>query len=112
MKQNVLVTCAALAGVCILTSFILLFNQLRSAPKTSLPEPSQELPLSQQSACPYILKSYEGKLAVFLPGEPVPQKVFDVWLSSLPQYDRGQLELGIPVESYPELVQRIEDYIS
>ena len=30
----------------------------------------------------------------------------------LPAYDRGQLQMGIPIYSYEELVQRIEDYIS
>lgn len=54
----------------------------------------------------------DGKIAVFLPDKNVPETVFEVYTSTLPSYDRGQLQLGIPIQSYEELVKRIEDYIS
>ena len=62
--------------------------------------------------CQYYLRDYQGKLAVFLPDKQTPEIVFDVYLSTLPAYDRGQLQLGVPVQDYEELVKRIEDYIS
>ena len=33
-------------------------------------------------------------------------------LTTLPAYDRGQLQMGIGVRDYEQLVQLIEDYIS
>lgn len=116
MNQNTLVTCAALVGVCVITAFLLLFPSLINKKLESeqpVPPNTQELSSEQKSFDhEYLLKSYEGKLAVFLPQKQNPEKVFDVWVSSLPQYDRGQLELGIPIKNYEELVERIEDYIS
>ena len=64
------------------------------------------------NAVQYYLREHNGKLAVFAPDSDVPELVFDVYLSTLPAYDRGQLQMGIPIYSYEELVQRIEDYIS
>ena len=79
-----------------------------------------DVPLSQtigesnsKSISPqYYLREYDGKIAVFLPDKNVPETVFEVYTSTLPSYDRGQLQLGIPIQSYEELVKRIEDYIS
>ena len=38
--------------------------------------------------------------------------VFDVYVRLLPEYDRGQLNQGVYVKDYEELINRIEDYIS
>ena len=118
-------TCAALASVCIITSFVLTVSDL-SAPSTAVPEPvpgesasdSVSSPATEAiegipvNAVQYYLREHNGKLAVFTPHSDVPELVFDVYLSTLPAYDRGQLQMGIPIYSYEELVQRIEDYIS
>ena len=118
-------TCAALASVCIITSFVLTVSDL-SAPSTAVPEPvpgesasdSVSSPAAEAiegipvNAVQYYLREHNGKLVVFAPDSDVPELVFDVYLSTLPAYDRGQLQMGIPIYSYEELVQRIEDYIS
>ena len=125
MKKNILMTCAALASVCIITSFVLTVSDL-SAPSTAVPEPVPGESASDSvsstatgaiegipvNAVQYYLREHNGKLAVFAPDSDVPELVFDVYLSTLPAYDRGQLQMGIPIYSYEELVQRIEDYIS
>lgn len=125
MKKNILMTCAALASVCIVTSFVLTVSDL-SAPSTSAPEPVPGESASDTVSSPaadtvegvpvravqYYLREHDGKLAVFAPDSAAPELVFDVYLSTLPSYDRGQLQMGIPIYSYEELVQRIEDYIS
>ena len=67
---------------------------------------------SRQRTANIICGTIRGKLAVFLPDKQTPEIVFDVYLSTLPAYDRGQLQLGVPVQDYEELVKRIEDYIS
>lgn len=125
MKKNILMTCAALASVCIITSFVLTVSDL-SAPSTAAPEPVPGESVSDSVSSPaaeavkgvplqtpqYYLRDHDGKLAVFAPDSALPELVFDVYLSTLPAYDRGQLQVGIPIYSYEELVQRIEDYIS
>lgn len=72
-----------------------------------LSEPQTRTPEYQ-----YLLKEYNGKLAVYFSNSQTPETVFDLYLSTLPEYDRGQLRLGVPVKDYEELVKRIEDYIS
>lgn len=122
LRKNLLITCAALASVCIVTAFLLSFSDL-SDPVTpaqpagenveALPRTDAEVPSEQQSEqYQYYLREYQGKLAVYLPDKEQPEKVFDLYLTTLPAYDRGQLQMGIGVRDYEQLVQLIEDYIS
>lgn len=60
----------------------------------------------------YILKAYDGKLAVYLEGESAPQKIYDTFISALPEYDRALLSTGITVVGEEALARRIEDYTS
>lgn len=129
LRQNILLTCAALTAVSIITAFLLTFSDMDSPAPTApteqtesnvrdipmLPSPFSDSISSFTKDSPsyqYYLREYQGKLAVFLPEKETPEKVFDVYLSTLPSYDRGQLQLGIPISNYEELVKRIEDYIS
>lgn len=120
MKENILLTCAALAAVCIITAFLLSVSDMTSPAPAPGAEPAGENVQGVERAaaqdeaidCQYYLREYQGKLAVFLPDQQTPEIVFDVYLSTLPAYDRGQLQLGVPVRDYEELVKRIEDYIS
>lgn len=58
----------------------------------------------------YILKEYEGALAVFAPNEKEPLKLLDIYPQTLPKTDREKLSLGISAKSYEELLGLIEDY--
>ncbi len=60
----------------------------------------------------YILKEHNGRVAVYAAGEDEPQLVLDVPVKYLPDYDRSQMAIGIPVKNYDELVALIEDYTS
>lgn len=60
----------------------------------------------------YMLRAYNGRLAVFMKGESEPQMIFDIPIKTLPEYDRRELEAGISVRDYQSLVALIEDYIS
>ncbi len=64
------------------------------------------------SGYPYLLRTYDGKLAVFTDDLVEPDLVFDVYVQSLPEYDRKELERGVRVENYQKLTALIEDYIS
>ena len=59
-----------------------------------------------------LLRSYDGKLAVFTDDLVEPDLVFDVYVRTLPEYDQQQLERGVRVKDYDKLTALIEDYIS
>lgn len=65
-----------------------------------------------RSEYPYLLRSYEGKLAVFTTDLVTPDLVFEVYTKTLPDYDQEQLERGVRARSYEELTALVEDYIS
>ena len=60
----------------------------------------------------YLLKEYEGRLAVYKKNSTEPDMVFDLLIKMLPEYDQEQLKQGLYVRDYRELVDLIEDYIS
>ena len=92
MKQNILLTCAALAAVCIITAFLLSVSDMTSsAPAPNAQEAGESVQGVERTAdpgqtadCQYYLRDYQGKLAVFLPDKQTPEIVFDVYLSTLP----------------------------
>ncbi|HIT18240.1 MAG TPA: hypothetical protein IAB57_01335 [Candidatus Fimivivens faecavium] len=60
----------------------------------------------------YVLKGYQGKLAVFIGNKTEPELQFEVYLHHLPDVDRMRLEEGIAVDDYQELLSLIEDFTS
>ncbi len=60
----------------------------------------------------YLIKSHEGKIAVFLFESSKPEIVFDVYVHYLPEMDRHLLEEGIPIKDYQTLLIAIEDLVS
>ena len=46
----------------------------------------------------YIMRDYNGRIAVFVYGEDEPQEVFDVFTSSLPRGEAERVYKGITVE--------------
>ncbi len=60
----------------------------------------------------YVLRIHEGKLAVFIGDKKQPEIIFDQYVHLLPDVDRRELEKGIEVENYEELLRLIEDYTS
>lgn len=60
----------------------------------------------------YLMKNHDGRLAVFQAQEQSPLLVFDIYVSTLPEYDQRLLQEGIPAEGEEQLTKLIEDYIS
>lgn len=60
----------------------------------------------------YIVRSYEGKLSVFNPGESKPFEILDINVDSLPLKDRELLNVGINITSKQQLRDILEDYDS
>ncbi len=116
MKRTMLWTIVAVVVVSI-AAFVMvrLTETLQQPPEISQPlgEPVGQAVHSQPLDYQYLLKIYDGKLAVFHADQTEePYMVLDVYVSTLPEYDRGQLAQGIQVKDYAELIARIEDYIS
>lgn len=84
-----------------------------SAPPTA-PPMATTVPVQEPTERPtgYILGAWEGKLAVFLAGNPTPDEVFDVYLVTLPEEEQRALEAGIPIPDEETLQKRLEDYTS
>ena len=92
----------ALIGIFVLLLIILLFDFFFQGK-----EPSED-----PSQYHYVLKEYGGKLAVFPYGSTTPSQVLDVYLRTLPSYDRDALASGIEVRDEQELQKLLEDYTS
>lgn len=60
----------------------------------------------------YILKNYNGKIAVYESSSEKPIKITDTDISKLPKEDQAQLKLGIKAKSKSELNRLLEDYCS
>lgn len=113
MRLNLFVTCAAITAVVIAVTFLLTADLTPYREEADAPMPGALRELAPETGeYEYILREYEGRLAVFFPGREQPQKIFDVYVSTLPEYDRGQLSQGIPVKDYRALLRRIEDFAS
>lgn len=57
----------------------------------------------------YTVRSYEGKIGVFSDSGKLIE-VIDVYIKTLPEADRRQLEEGFIIESEDELRSLVEDY--
>lgn len=58
----------------------------------------------------YIMRDYNGKVAVFREGANTPDEVFDVFTNSLPPDEHERLINGITIQGDEELQKMIEAY--
>ena len=114
-----------LLAILLLGLVLAFFSRSTSSPQ---PQPSSDPRQTTHSAAPpieqepepepipspsgYLLRSYDGRLAVFREGSDTPEMIFDVYTRLLPQSDRERLEDGISAPDYETLTRLIEDYIS
>lgn len=60
----------------------------------------------------YLLKEYEGKIALFLPPDEEPDTVYPIYVNMLPQLDRKRLERGIHLTDQDTVNRYIADFES
>ena len=60
----------------------------------------------------FILGENNGKLAVLSPDGQTVYKTFDVYINTLPDYDKNLLQNGIKIKTAEELYSLLEDYNS
>lgn len=91
----------------------LLFKKQNSTISNSTVTKSLHIETSQPiEEYQFILKEYNGKLAVFKKDSTEPEIIFDVLIDSLPEIDILQLKQGLKIKNHQELNERIEDFIS
>lgn len=111
MNWDFFMSCFAIAAVVIVVSFFLIFPENWKKQSELSSEKIVEEDISEENY-KYLLKNYDGKLALYFYGEKNPEKVFDVYIKTLPEYDQIQLDDGVFVESYEKLLVLLEDYSS
>lgn len=66
----------------------------------------------ESEASGYVLKEFDGKLAVFEAGNDIPCKEFDVPVRLFSALDRKNLKEGIYASGEEEIKRLVEDYTS
>ena len=81
-----------------------------SAPVSADPPP--EASSEETQSVGYLLRDYNGKIAVFKAGEDKPLKIASTHIASLPKQDAKKLKAGISADTRQELEKALEDYCS
>lgn len=82
------------------------------SPAQPVENPLPDEPEEPQSPAGYLLRDYEGRLAIFREESNTPEMIFDVYTRLLPQADQERLTEDISAPDYETLTRLIEDYIS
>ena len=98
----------AVAIAALLLGLVLAFLSRGQPVENPLPDEPEE----PQSPAGYLLRDYEGRLAIFREESNTPEMIFDVYTRLLPQADQERLTEGISAPDYETLTRLIEDYIS
>lgn len=123
MPRRIILSLTIAIAALLLGLVLAFFSRSTSSPQ---PQPSSDPRQTTHSAAPpiekepepipspsgYLLRSYDGRLAVFREGSDTPEMIFDVYTRLLPQSDQERLEEGISAPDYETLTRLIEDYIS
>lgn len=73
---------------------------------------SAEAMPSAEQVVQYIVKLYNGRIAVFTGGEEIPVKYLEIDVSNLREYDKKQFETGIVLNTLKEVFMLEEDFSS
>ncbi len=68
--------------------------------------------LSEITVQKYILKDYNGRIAVFYDGSETPNEIYEIYTRSLPAEDIAKIEKGIEISGIDKLTEILEDYTS
>lgn len=108
MKQKSVLITLILCTLIVCMFFLVFF--IKNSEKKSPDKSTEQSTTAYEIG--YILGQHEGKLAVYKSSSSTPIEIFDVYISSLPSHDKGELEKGIYASSEDELQILIEDYTS
>lgn len=102
----ILITCAAV-------TVVVLPGILGEKPNGNIgSETGITVPATSANETVYILKDYNGQIAVFEQGKTEPFKITDALTANLPQVDQDDIRQGITLNGKKELNRALEDYCS
>lgn len=97
---------------CFLAAGVIVTFTKAEEPQNQNDEPSISAPSSVEESDIYIIKEYNGKIAVYNENMDKPVKTTDSSVDALPEVDKALLKKGIRVEDKTELRKLLEDYCS
>lgn len=103
MKQKIIMAIASLFAVSVIVPAAVILPRHTAAAASSAAQ-------TQQAG--YIVRDYNGRIAVFGSAGGGPQQVFDVYTNQLPGDVQQQLKKGIHVRTHDDLLALIENYTS
>lgn len=107
-KNAIILFFAALAAVILSCTAAIWLVRNHSAST----EPETAVSQSAVQSSPYLLKEYQGKIALYVPSDPFPREIYDIYLSVLPHMDQERLREGIPVSDQKQLKTYLEEFDS
>ena len=111
-RLAILTGAAGLAVVLIICMLFWGFSRRPAAEESRAPVSSAAVEESVPAQPSRTLGVWEGKLALYLGVNPVPDEVFDVFIATLPEEEQERLRKGIPIANDTELALLLEDYTS
>lgn len=108
MKQKSVLITLILCTLIVCMFFLVFF--IKNSEKKSPDKSTEQSTAAYETG--YILGQHEGKLAIYKANSSTPIEIFDIYISSLPEHDKEELEKGIHASSEEEFQILIEDYTS
>lgn len=94
------------------TSIVLLISVIISASLSAATANSNSEIINPPQPVTYIVKDYNGKIAVFENGSDTPFRITDTYTKNLPQEDKMLLSEGIYIDNDKDLALLLADYCS
>lgn len=107
MKKSLKISIVFLISTII--CFVIIFTVFIKSLKNNQTDRFKEIDRSSHNSLSYIVKDFNGSVAVFEPENPNPVRITDVYTSSLPSSDQKMLSRGIKVQNQSELHALLED---
>lgn len=101
----------AFVGVCaVFSSAFAVHGAVTSPHRGAAAEPETVNAMAVGSESCYVLRDYEGYVAVFIENEPdLPMTVTDIQVSTLREFDQILLQTGMKVQTHERLTMMLED---
>ncbi len=107
--KKLIISTSCFVIVCLIFSFAIL-TKITNASEEYLDQNLSDEKSSKNSI--YIVKNFNGNVAIFESEKSEPIKITEVYVNNLPYQDQQNLEIGISVESKEELNFLLEDLCS
>lgn len=112
MRKLLAITCCALFACAIVISLSLPRPDQPAAQNKPNTQPTIEPPSAPSNSLTYVVREFNGNIAVFEKGMQKPFQITHIEVTSLPELDQVILKEGIEAINQNELTSILEDYCS